>query len=159
MKRIVALLMMAVSVIGFTGCEKEPASNNNSEVPEVPQTIDIVRTSWRGEYNGTVQHPQAGPLPCELVWTMDFVDENNVSIMLEMTTGGQSQEPQEMTAQYTFDGQKGEVIYVEEGETQKDPFVVDPVNRTLTIDFRITTGFSQENPQVVGGPTTFHQIH
>ena len=43
-------------------------------------------------------------------------------------------------------------------EVQRDPFEIDPVNRTFTIDLRITTGFSQENPQVVGGPTTFHQI-
>jgi len=159
MKKVVVLLLMAMTVIGFVGCEKEPASNNNQNIPEVPQTIDIVRTSWRGVYNGTVQHPQAGTVPCELVWTLDFVDASNVSIMVEMTTGGQPQEPQEMTAQYSFDGQKGEIIYVEEGETQTDPFEVDPVNRTLTVDFRITTGFSQENPQVVGGLTTFHQIH
>ena len=63
-----------------------------------------------------------------------------------------------MSCTYTLDGCNGEIVYVEEGETQTDPFVVDPVNRTLTVDFRMVTGFSRERPQQVGGVTVFHQV-
>lgn len=160
MKKFLLLIAMAFATISFSSCEKEPAANNpdNPGTPDVPTTLDIVRTSWQGVYSGTVVHPQAGTLPCGLTWTVDFVDETNVSILLEMVTGGQTQQPQEMTCTYTYDGHKGEIISEEDGEVQRDPFEIDPVNRTFTIDLRITTGFSQENPQVVGGLTTFHQI-
>lgn len=160
MKKFFLLSLMAVAVIAFASCGKEPAANNpaGTDSPDVPTTMDIVHTSWQGVYSGTVVHPQAGTLPCVLTWTMDFVDESNVSILLEVVTGGQSQQPQEMSCTYSFDGRRGEIVSEEDGEVQRDPFEIDPVNRTFTIDLRITTGFSQENPQVVGGPTTFHQI-
>ncbi len=160
MKKFFLLSLMAVAVIAFASCGKEPAANNPAgpDSPEVPQAMDIVHTSWQGVYSGTVVHPQAGTLPCVLTWTMDFVDETNVSILLEVVTGGQAQQPQEMACTYTYDGRRGEIVSEEDGEVQRDPFEIDPVNRTFTIDLRITTGFSQENPQVVGGLTTFHQI-
>lgn len=160
MKKLLLLTMMTIAVIAFSSCEKEPAANNPAGpgTPEIPTTMDIVHTSWQGVYSGTVVHPQAGTIPCVLTWTLDFVDETNVSILLEIVTGGQTQQPQEMTCTYTYDGHKGEIISEEDGEVQHDVFEIDPVNRTFSIDLRITTGFSQENPQVVGGPTTFHQI-
>lgn len=158
MKRTLLILIMAFATLLYAGCEKEPAPAGNT-TPEEPTTLDILHTSWQGVYNGTVQHPQAGAVPCVLTWTIDFVDESKASIMLEMVTGGQPQQPQEMTCSYTYDGRHGTLISMEEGETQSDPFEVDPINRSFTIDLRITTGFSQENPQVVGGPTTFRQIH
>lgn len=157
MKKIFVMLMMASAVIMFAGCKKENITPVGPTAEE-PTTMDIVRTSWKGVYEDVVQHPQAGQLPCILNWTMDFLDDSNVSIMLEMSVGGQTQSPQEMNVKYTFDGRHGELIYEEGDESQRDAFEVDPINRTLTIDFRITTGFSQENPQVVGGPTTFHQV-
>ena len=146
MKKLLLLTLTAVAAIAFSSCEKEPAANNPAgpSTPDIPTTLDIVHTSWQGVYSGTVVHPQAGTLPCVLTWTIDFVDESNVSM--------------EMACTYTYDGHKGELISEEDGEVQRDPFEIDPVNRTFTIDLRITTGFSQENPQVVGGPTTFHQI-
>ena len=160
MKKLLLLTLTAVAAIAFSSCEKEPADNNPAgpSTPDIPTTMDIVRTSWQGVYSGTVEHPQAGTLPCVLTWTIDFVDESNVSILLETVTGGQPQQPQEMACTYTYDGHKGEIISEEDGEVQRDPFEIDPVNHTFTIDLRITTGFSQENPQVVGGLTTFHQI-
>ena len=159
-KLFITTIIFAV-VLTFGGCKKEnnhPSGGSVDPGTEIPATLDIVHTSWQGIYNGTVQHPQAGTLPCVLTWTVDFVDDHNVSIMLEIVTGGQVQRPQEMSCTYTYDGLRGEIISEEEGEVQRDPFEVDPVNRTFTIDFRVTTGFSQENPQIVGGPTTFHQI-
>lgn len=161
MRKILFSLIVVLTAMAMTSCGKEettPATGGGSQ-SEIPTSYDILHTSWQGVYSGTVQHPQAGSLPCILTWTLDFVDESNVSIMLEMVTGGQAQQPQEMTCTYTYDGLSGEIVSTEEGEVQRDPFVVDPVNRTFTIDFRVTTGFSQEEPQVVGGPTTFHQIH
>ena len=151
---------MAFVALTFASCEKEPSGSTggNPVNPDMPTSMDIVRTTWQGVYNGTIQHPQAGTLPCVLTWTLDFVDDSHVSIMLEMVTGGQAQQPQEMSCTYSFDGIRGEIVSEEEGEVQRDPFEVDPVNRTFTIDFRITTGFSQEEPQIVGGLTTFHQI-
>lgn len=96
MKKLLLLTMMAIATISFSSCEKEPAANNpdNPSTPDIPTTLDIVRTSWQGVYSGTVVHPQAGTLPCVLTWTIDFVDETNVSILLEMVTGGQTQQPQ-----------------------------------------------------------------
>lgn len=160
MKKLFLTLALVVAVVMLGGCERENGTDpGTGPGPEIPTSFDIVGTSWQGVYNGTVQHPQAGTLPCILTWTVDFVDQSNVSVMLEMVTGGQPQQPQDMVCTYTYDGLRGEIISLEEGEEQRDPFEVDPVNRTFTIDFRITTGFSQENPQVVGGPTVFHQIH
>lgn len=160
MKKLFLLIWMALVAISFSSCEKEPAVDNPAgpDSPNIPATMDIVRTSWQGVYSGTVIHPQAGELACVLTWTIDFVDETNVSILLEMVTGGQAQQPREMSCTYTYDGHQGEIVSEEGGEVQCDPFVVDPVNRTFTIDFRITTGFSQEEPQIVGGPTIFHQV-
>lgn len=162
MKRTLLTLFFAVAAMVFVSCGKDDdttATGQGGTTPEMPTTYDLVHTSWQGTYAGTVQHPQAGELPCILVWNLDFVDETNVSIMLEMTTGGQAQQPQEMSCTYTLDGLNGTIVSIEEGETQSDPFVIDPINRTFTVDFRITTGFSQEDPQVVGGPTVFHQTH
>ena len=156
------LCLSLVASMMFVACGKDEnttGGGSSDPTPEIPTTYDLVHTSWQGTYSGTVQHPQAGSLPCILVWTIDLVDESNVSIMLEMTTGGQAQQPQEMNCTYSLDGLQGTLVSVEEGETQSDPFDIDPVNRTFTIDLRITTGFSQENPQIVGGPTVFRQIH
>lgn len=161
MKRTLLTLVFAVTALVFASCGKDDENTSGSQsgpTPEIPTTYDLARTSWVGVYEGTVVHPQAGTVPCILTWTLDFVDETNVSIMLEMVTGGQAQQPQEMSCTYTLDGCNGEIVYVEEGETQTDPFVVDPVNRTLTVDFRMVTGFSRERPQQVGGVTVFHQI-
>ena len=98
MKKLLLLTLTAVAAIAFSSCEKEPAANNPAgpATPDIPTTMDIVRTSWQGVYSGTVVHPQAGTLPCVLTWTIDFVDESNVSILLETVTGGQPQQPQEM---------------------------------------------------------------
>lgn len=162
MKKIFLAMMTVAAMVCMTACDKDTSSDNGggtTPTPEEPTTLDIQRTSWQGVYEGTVVHPQAGNVPCILTWTLDFVDETNVSIMLDMVTGGQPQQPQEMACTYTYDGRHGEIIYVEEGETQTDPFEVDPVNRTLTVDFRMVTGFSRERPQQVGGVTVFHQIH
>lgn len=156
MKKLLLMFMMAAVGMCLPGCTKdEPVSDNPGT--QTPTTMELIRTSWQGVYEDVVQHPQAGTLPCILNWTMDFIDESNVSIMLEMSVGGQAQPLQEATATYTFDGQQGDFLYVEEGEEQRDTFVVDPVNRTLSVDFRIPTGFSQEDPQIVGGLTIFHQ--
>lgn len=157
MKRFFVMISLVAAVFMIGGCRCDDC--DVPPAPEVPSSLDILHTSWRGVYQGTVQHPQAGTLPCVLTWTLDFVDEHNVSILCEMVTGGQAQQPQEMTCTYTYDGLNGEIVSEEGGEVQRDPFKVDPVNRTVTIDFRITTGFSQEDPQIVGGPTVFHQIH
>ena len=159
-KNLFAIAIAAVFTL--TGCGKEETSNENggsATGSEVPATIDILHTTWQGVFNGTVEHPQAGTLPCILTWTLDFIDESNVSIMLEMSINGQAQQPQDLDCTYTYDGLHGELISEEDGVVQRDAFDVDPVNRTFTIDLRITTGFSQEEPQVVGGPTVFHQIH
>ena len=161
MKKILFAIAIA-AVFAMTGCSKEETNNENGGSAtggEVPATMDILHTTWQGVYNGTVEHPQAGTLSCILTWTLDFIDESNVSIMLEMAIDGQEQQPQDLDCTYTYDGLHGELISVEEGVEQRDTFDVDPVNRTFTIDLRITTGFSQEEPQVVGGPTVFHQIH
>lgn len=157
--RFLCLSLMAGLMLASCGKDENTSGGTSNPGTEIPTTYDLARTSWQGTYSGTVQHPQAGALPCILVWTMDFVDESNVSLMLQMTTGGQAQQPQEMNCTYTLDGLHGTLISVEEGETQTDPFDIDPVNRTFTIDLRITTGFSQEEPQIVGGPTVFHQMH
>lgn len=158
MKKLFFMFVMAAAVICLSGCKPEKIKEDDSGT-QIPTTMSLVRTSWQGVYEDVVQHPQAGTLPCILNWTIDFMDESNVSIMVEMSIDGQSQPLQEATSTYTFDGRQGEFIYVEEGEEQRDTFVVDPVNRTLTVDFRFTTGFSQEDPQIVGGLTTFHQTH
>lgn len=158
MKKLLFVIVMALGVFGFTACQKEEAKPiGNGD--EFPTTFDMVHTSWKGVYNGHVQHPQAGAVPCVLTWTLDFVDESKVSILLEMTTGGQAQQPQELTCTYSYSGLTGELISIEDGEEQRDPFTVDPVNRTFTVNLAVYTGFSQEDPQMVGGPTTFHQIH
>ena len=156
MKKLFLTMMMAAAVVCLPGCTDDDPTTEEPGT-QIPATMELVRTSWQGVYEDVVQHPQAGELPCILNWTMDFIDESNVSIMLEMSIDGQAQPSQEAMATYTFDGQQGDFVYVEEGEEQRDPFVVDPVNRTLTVDFRLTTGFSQEDPQIVGGLTTFHQ--
>lgn len=162
MKRILFAFVIA-AVFTLTGCEREGTENIGGEdsTPgsEIPASIDIVHTTWQGIFNDTVEHPQAGSLSCQLTWTLDFIDESHVSIMLEMAIGGQAQQPQDMNCTYTFDGLHGELINVEEGTEQRDSFDVDPVNRTFTIDLRIAIGFTQENPQIVGGSTVFHQIH
>jgi len=158
MKKLLFVIVMALAAFSFSACQKEKTQAVGSE-DEIPTTYDMVHTSWKGVYSGYVQHPQAGPVPCELTWTLDFVDESNVSILLEMTTGGQAQQPQEMSCSYSFSGLTGELISMEDGEEQRDSFTVDPVNRTFTVNLAVYTGFSQEEPQMAGGPTTFHQIH
>lgn len=159
MKKMLTITMIAVAALMICACNRCDDCEPGADTPEIPTTLDILHTTWQGVYQGSVVHPQAGALPCVITWTLDFVDETNVSILCEMTTGGQAQQPQELACTYTYDGLKGEIISEEGGEIQRDAFEVDPVNRTFTIDFRITTGFSQEEPQVVGGPTVFHQIH
>ncbi len=155
MKKSIFFTMLLATFFAFSSCEEHPDGPQTEE----PTTFDILHTTWQGTYNGTVQHPQAGTLPCLLTWTLDFVDESNISILLEMSINGQAQQPQDLSCTYTYSGLQGEIVNEEEGNVQRNPFVVDPINRTFTIDFRITTGFSQEEPQVVGGPTVFHQIH
>ena len=109
--------MAIIATLSLTGCgkENENQGNNAGNGTEVPTTFDILHTSWQGVYNGTVEHPQAGTLPCILTWTLDFVDESNVSILLEMTTGGQAQQPQELSCTYTYEGLHGEIISEEDG--------------------------------------------
>ena len=158
MKQILFTLTLAAMLLTLSACDKEHITPQGGQT-EIPTTFDIVHTSWRGQYQGSVVHPQAGNLPCILTWTLDFVDDHNVSILLEMTTGGQAQQPQELTCTYTYSGLSGELVSVEDGEEQRDSFTIDPVNRTLTVNIACYTGFTQENPQLVGGPTTFHQIH
>lgn len=162
MKKTILAMAMLGTMLVFSACDKEQNDSNAADTTPAavePTSFEILHTSWQGSYTGTVVHPQAGNLPCSLTWTLDFVDESNVSILLEMSTDGQAQDPKELSCTYTYDGLHGELVSEEDGESQRDPFDVDPINRTLTLDLRITTGFSQERPQVVGGPTVFHQIH
>lgn len=159
MKKIFVTMMMALAIVGMAGCQKEkitPAGENPTT--EDPTTYNLVRTSWQGVYQDQVRHPQYGQLPCVLTWTMDFMDESNVNILLDLSVGGQSQTPQELACQYTLNGLKGELIYQEGGETSTTPFEIDPINRTFSAELIIATGFSQEDPQEVGGVTIFHQI-
>ncbi len=87
MKKIFLALMTVAAMVCMTACDKDTSSDNGggtTPTPEEPATLDIQRTSWQGVYEGTVVHPQAGNVPCILTWTLDFVDETNVSIMLDI---------------------------------------------------------------------------
>lgn len=153
MKRI-ALLLMAALTFGFSSCSDD--EKTTVQQPE-PDAIDMVNTTWVGYYNDYMVHPQAGQVPVHLKWTVDFNENNVAEVFLEADADGQQQAPQSFSFNYSIDGLNGTFYYDDGQQTAEDHFVINPYNRSFDWELVVPMGFSAEDPQQVGGVTTFHQ--
>lgn len=137
----------------FCSCGKEEeASTPQAEFPTLPS---LVGTEWEGTYLSPIEF-QGNSITMKLVWTVDFLSDTTGSLLVEISSPFSQTEYNDFAFNYSFDGKTEGHIYAG-GEAE--PFIVDPLNQTITIDIQMPVGLGDEAEQaILGGVTTLYRL-
>ena len=150
------MAFVAVATLAFGACspdDPKPENNgdNNTENPtdnpsgnSYNNLTSMAGTSWVGIYNDTYQG-----YPAVITWSLDFTDETNGGLLMELNVAGQDQTPSDLAFTYTFSGNNGTITIGNLGSTT---FTYDPTAATITMSLGLRT----EDGGQLGGSTVFH---
>ncbi|MBQ8702792.1 MAG: hypothetical protein IJ524_00260 [Bacteroidales bacterium] len=150
MKKLLLLLAFPLLLLSCGKDKQEP-----SPLPVLPSLESLVGTEWEGSFVSPVEY-QGNTINMKLVWTMDFLTDTTGALLVEVSSPFSQTEYNDFDFSYSFDGSTAGYIYT---GNDAEPFTVDPVNQTLTIDIQMPVGLGEEGQQtILGGVTTLYRV-
>lgn len=161
MKRIFKYMfvaLMATATFGFAACSDDDNNSNNPNNPDMPSYESLAGTEWEGVYNTVLQGYPYGAPQLLLRWTIDFRENGQCPMMVVFDSPNIEDTPTEWTSGYTYDPatMTGQIL---DDEMDNPTFVLDPINRTITINLVFYAQHEENGPMYeYGGETTLHQV-
>ena len=155
--KILSSFVLLASLLCFAACEKDDEKENPG-INEAYATLE--GTSWEGTYVTTINSGY-GSNPFNITWTLDFNENSEGFVMLDLDSPAIDHTTVEGDLTYTYDGKSGGVLRyaILDNDKIEVNYTVDAINRTLTAELTFEARHEENGPFFTyGGKTTLHQI-